>query len=95
MLNLELLLYNSTKMNGKRSRKIFSNISDYIKLNWGIPFLITFCVLLIGAGFSIASNISILSDWLSEFAFYALVIGVILQIICSLKFSKHSQVEAV
>jgi hypothetical protein len=76
-----------TNMTSEKSKMIMMimKMKRYIKLNWGTPFIFTFIILLSSAGCSLVFGVSSLADALSEYAFYALVIGVGLQIFCSLK----------
>jgi len=73
-------------MTERRSIELMLRLKGYVKLNWGSPFVFSFVVLLLSAGYSLLCGISSLADILSECAFYALAIGVTLQILCSLKY---------
>lgn len=70
-------------------------IRVYVKENGGSPFIVGFMFLLIGAGVSLSAGFSWLADNIAVYAFYALVIGVILQIICFLKHPFKTESEAI
>jgi hypothetical protein len=70
-------------------------IRVYVKENWGSPFIAGFMFLLIGAAVSLSVSLSSLADTIAVYAFYALVCGVILQIICFLKYSHKNEGEAI
>ncbi|MDR2719513.1 MAG: hypothetical protein LBC03_01750 [Nitrososphaerota archaeon] len=56
-----------------------------IKENWGFPFLFVFVVLLAGVAVFLSAGLSYLSDTLVIYAFYALFVGVVLQLFSFLK----------
>jgi hypothetical protein len=58
--------------------KEYSFSSNYIRENWGIPFIGLFQILLVIAGFLVSSNTS-LANKLAIYAYYSLVLGIILQ----------------
>jgi len=65
---------------------------DYLRENWGAPFIIAFMILLvIAAGYLAYGNEAFAND-IAVYAYYSLVIGVILQIICYIKYGedKHN-----
>lgn len=70
-----------TTLNGK--------IKGHFKENWGSPFIIAFMLLLIGAAFSLPAGLAHFADAMAIYAFYALLIGVILQLACFLKYRKN------
>jgi hypothetical protein len=61
--------------------KIFHRLKDYVMKNWGSPLLVSFIVLLAGSAVSSA-------DALSVYAFYVLAVGVVLQLVCFLKYDQ-------
>ena len=76
--------------------KITFKLKGYVKENWGSPFIVSFMLLLVCAGASLSIGLSIWADNIAVYAFYALVIGVVLQLICFLKYSKKNrEAEAV
>ena len=74
---------------GGKIKSLGIKTKTYVKDNWGLPFIITFMFLLAFAAISFSLGFSIVSDNVSVFAFYSLFIGVILQIICSVKYQKN------
>ncbi|RLE90930.1 MAG: hypothetical protein DRN04_13970 [Thermoprotei archaeon] len=62
---------------------------DYLKKNWGSPFIMIFIALLaVAAGYLImgAKNTA---ELLAECAYYSLVIGVVLQLVCYIKYGEE------
>jgi len=70
-------------------------IRVYVKGNWGSPFIVGFMFLLIGAAVSLSAGFSSLADNIAVYAFYALVGGVVLQLICFLKYPHKDEGEAI
>jgi hypothetical protein len=54
-------------------------ISIYAKENWSAPVIVGFMALLVVAAFSLLTNFVVLADALVVFAYYALVVGFVLQ----------------
>ena len=75
-----------------RNNKIIIRIREYVIRNWGAPFLVGFMVLLISSAFFLPSNFR-LADTISVFAFYALTVGVVLQLVCFLKYGQKANVS--
>ena len=65
----------------------------YLKKNWGAPFIALSLALLFAA--TICSSIGwfSLADTISIYTFYTLVIGVVLQLVCFLKYSKTEETK--
>jgi len=60
-------------------------LKDYLKENWGAPFIVGFQALLLAcAGLSVQGNSGLASE-LAAYAYYLLVIGVILQLTSFMK----------
>jgi amino acid transporter len=72
------------------SNKIIQGTKCYVTENWGSPFIAAFMLFLIGAGISLSLDLFDFANSLSVYAFCALVIGVILQLVCFLKYRKES-----
>jgi hypothetical protein len=68
--------------------KTIVKIKDYLIRNWGAPFLVSFFVLLAGSAVS-------LSDALSVDAFYALTVGIVLQLASFLKYGQNTHTSEV
>ena len=64
-----------------------------VKENWGLPFTGAFTVLLVAAAFYLSVNFSIIANTIAVYAFYALFIGIVLQLICSAKYKKTKATE--
>jgi hypothetical protein len=76
--------------------KITVKVKGYVKENWGSPFIVGFMLLLLSAAVSLSAGLSSLADAVAVYAYYALVVGVVLQLVCFLKYRKKvSEAEAV
>ena len=79
-----------------RFKTIALKIKVYVKENWGSPFIVGFMLLLLSAAIFLSVGLSSLADTVAVYAFYALVVGVLLQLVCFLKYRrKPSEAEAV
>jgi hypothetical protein len=67
-------------------RKVMIRVKDYVKENWGSPFIAGFMSLLIVAAVSLSAGLSSLADKTAVYAYYALVVGVFLQLASFLKY---------
>jgi hypothetical protein len=72
------------------ARKVPSRVKVYIKENWGAPFIVGFMALLMVAAVSMLMDLVVLADEVAVYAYYALVVGVGLQLVCFLKYSKRN-----
>ena len=63
-----------------RYNEIIVTAKCYVRENWGSPFIVAFMLLLLSA--TAAASIAVI-------AFYALVVGGILQLVCFLKYGKE------
>ena len=70
--------------------KIQIRVKGYVKQNWGSPFVVSFIFLLLSAAVLLSLNVSSLAEQIAVYAYYALVIGVALQVVCYLKYKKVS-----
>jgi hypothetical protein len=69
-----------------------TKFKEYVKQNWGSPFIAVFILLLLTA----AVLLSVGSTWAEEiavYAYYTLVAGVVLQIVCFVKYRKINYVD--
>lgn len=66
-------------------------ITWYLRRNWGAPFIIAFILLLIGAGAELSTGGAALADDVSVYAFYSLMVGIVLQIASYLKFGGEEE----
>ena len=53
---------------------------SYLKENWGAPFIIAFMVMLITCAYLLAYGNEAAANGLAVYAYYSLVIGVVLQL---------------
>jgi hypothetical protein len=65
-------------------------VKGYVRENWGSPFVVCFMILLFSAAVLLSLNISYWAEQIAVYAYYAIVIGVALQIVCYLKYKKVS-----
>lgn len=70
-------------------KEIVAKFRDYLRENWGAPFIIGFMLLLMIAAASLVVSLEFLANEVAIYAFYALVAGVALQLVCFLKFGER------
>ena len=68
--------------------RLSGRLRGYLRENWGAPFIITFMTLLLTAAGYLVAGLEKTANLLAEYAYYNLVIGVVLQLICYLKYGK-------
>jgi|YelNatPaOPRAMG01_1025707.scaffolds.fasta_scaffold158617_2 predicted tellurium resistance membrane protein TerC len=66
-------------------------IINYLKENWGAPFIICFMILLMVAALFLAEGVELVANEIAVYAYYFLVAGVILQLICYLKYGPKEE----
>lgn len=66
-------------------RNTFRVDISYLYENWGAPFIIGFMMLLMVAAFSLVSGLDSLANEVAVYAYYLLVVGVVLQLISFLR----------
>lgn len=71
------------------AREVPSRVKGYVKENWGAPFIVGFMALLMVAAVSLSMDFAVLADEVAVYAYYALVAGVVLQLVCFLKYRKR------
>jgi hypothetical protein len=69
-------------------REFSPRIKVYVRENWGAPFIVGFMALLMVAALSSILGLAVLADGVAVDAYYALVVGVVLQLVCFLKHGK-------
>ena len=57
-----------------------TRIEQYLKENWGAPFIVAFMAILVACACLLASGNEGLANELAVYAYYSLVIGVVLQL---------------
>jgi hypothetical protein len=77
-------------MVGDLAKKIAVRAKGYVRENWGAPFIVGFMLLLMIAATSLSVGLTTLADEVAVYAYYALVVGVIGQLVCYLKFNKRN-----
>jgi amino acid transporter len=63
-------------------KKMGAKLKRYSIENWGFPFISTFLVLLFTSAVLLSSGLASVAETTSILAYFSLLIGVILQIIC-------------
>jgi len=71
------------------ANKIHAKIKGYFRENWGAPFILGFMLLLIVAAASLSIGLGVLANEVAIYAYYALVAGVVLQLVCFLKYGER------
>jgi len=71
------------------ARRFSSRVKGYVKENCGAPFVVGFMALLMVATVSLIMEFSVLAEEVAVYAYYALVVGVVLQLACFLKYRKR------
>ncbi len=75
--------------------RIADKIKGYVKENWGAPFIVGFMLLLSSVAVFLSLGLSYVADTIVDYAYYALVVGVLLQLVCFLKYGrKTSEAES-
>lgn len=77
----------------KSNDVLLVKIRDFVRGNWGFPFILVFIILLLLAAVSLTVGASIIGEYVAVFAYYALAIGVFLQLVCFLKARKKVDAE--
>jgi heme/copper-type cytochrome/quinol oxidase subunit 4 len=72
-----------------RLYRIILKTKVYVRENWGSPFIAGFMLLLVLTAISLAAGLSSMANTLAVYAYSALVVGVILQLACFLKYRKR------
>ena len=69
-----------------RIRILMRRLRSYFRENWGAPAIVCFMALLMVAALFLAGGMEELADAIAVCAYYFLVAGVVLQIICYIKY---------
>jgi len=64
-----------------------------VKENWGLPFTGAFTILLIAAAFCLSANLPLIANTIAVYAFYAIFVGIVLQLLCFVKYRKTGATE--
>ena len=65
----------------------------YVKENWGSPFVVGFIFLLLSVAVLLSVGSSYLAEEVAVYAYYSLVVGVVLQLACYLKYNRNNDQE--
>ena len=78
----------SAERRGKiaRTRVLMRRLRSCFRENWGAPAIVCFMALLLVAALFLAGGMEELADAIAVCAYYFLVAGVVLQIICYIKY---------
>jgi heme/copper-type cytochrome/quinol oxidase subunit 4 len=74
----------------KVAKEFPARVKIHTQENWGAPFIMGFMLLLIAAAVSLSMGLPVLADGVAVVAYYALVVGVVLQLFCFLKYNKKN-----
>jgi hypothetical protein len=75
--------------------KSLLKIKGHVKYNWGSPFVVMFMLLLLSATIPLSIGFSSLANNIAIYAYFALVVGVTLQLFCFLKYRQRGESESV
>jgi hypothetical protein len=66
-------------------------VREYLRENWGTPFVLGFMALLLAATVCLISGLEWWASEVAVYAYYALVVGVVLQLVCFWKFGDRKE----
>jgi len=72
------------------AKKVLVTVKRYFRENWGAPFILGFILLLMLAAASFVVGLDFLANEVAVYAYYALVAGVVLQLVYFLKYGERS-----
>lgn len=75
-------------MNQIGFNSIMLKLKIYVKENWGSPFIVGFLIFLVIAAVSLSISLPAIANSVSIYAYYALVAGIFLQLVCFMKYRK-------
>lgn len=73
--------------------KFQTKLKGYVRENWGSPFIVGFIFLLLTAAVLLSAGSSYWAEDVAVYAYYSLVAGVVLQLVCYLKYKKNNNEE--
>ena len=65
-------------------------VKRYVRENWGTPFIVGFTLLLIATATSLSIGLTDLANGAAIWAFYVLIVGIVLQLVCFLKYGEKN-----
>ena len=69
--------------------KLSGRLRGYLRENWGAPFIIAFMAMLMAAAGYLCYGLESIANDIAVYAYYSLVVGVVLQFICYLKYGER------
>jgi hypothetical protein len=69
---------------------LLTKAKAYVRENWGAPFIMGFMLLLAVAAASLSMGLAGFADEVTVYAYYTLLVGIILQLACFLKYDRRS-----
>ena len=75
------------------AKTISFRVKEYVRESWGAPFIVAFMLLLVVAAASLSMGLVDLANGAAIAGYYALVVGVILQVVCFMKYNKRNSEE--
>jgi hypothetical protein len=70
-----------------------TKLKEYVRQNWGSPFIVAFILLLLAAAVLLSAGSAYWAEEVAVYAYYTLVAGVLLQIVCFVKYRKNDSSE--
>ena len=75
-------------------RGFLVRVQGYVRENWGAPFVLGFMTLLIAAAVCLAMGLEWWANEVAVYAYYSLVVGVVLQLVCFWKHGEKGEASA-
>jgi hypothetical protein len=72
------------------TKKMPDRVKGYVRENWGAPFIVGFMLLLMVAAVSLSMGLAVIADGVAIAAYFALVVGVVLQLVCFLRYNRKN-----
>ena len=72
------------------AKTISFRVKKYVRESWGAPFIVAFMLLLVVAAASLSMGLVDLANGAATAGYCALVVGVILQLVCFLKYNRRN-----
>jgi hypothetical protein len=75
------------------AKELPARVRGFVRESWGAPFIVGFMLLLVVAAASLPMGLVDLANGAATAGYCALVVGVILQLVCFLKYNKRNGEE--
>jgi uncharacterized membrane protein YkvI len=95
IINLHRKKMASPSVEQVHSSSFQTTLKEYVKQNWGSPFIVLFILLLLTAAVLLSAGSAYWAEQVALYAYYTIVAGVVLQIICFVKYRKNSSDEEI